>query len=155
MSRAASVSCAVLIPLLAAAAAGQVLTANWDNVRMIAAGTDVRVAADNSKPIQGKLDSITDNNLVIKQGTGTQSFVRAEIHSVGIRRNGHRLRKVLIGIGVGTAAGLAIGGATANNCTGIGCGGMRVATGGLVGLIGGMITGLVWSSGEWRQVYAQ
>jgi hypothetical protein len=64
------------------------------------------------------------------------------------------LRKVLIGVGIGTAAGIAIGGAAANNCTGIACGGARVALGGLIGLGGGVVAGLLWSRGEWREIYA-
>jgi hypothetical protein len=155
MSRATCFSRTVLaIPFLSLAAAGQAPTSNWDNVRTLAPGTEVRVAAGSSKPVQGKLDSVTDSNLVLRLATGTQSFPRPEIHSVSARGKGHRRRNVLIGMGAGTAAGIGIGGATANNCNGIGCGGIRVAVGGILGLAAGTVAGLMLPSGKWRQVYA-
>jgi hypothetical protein len=60
---------------------------------------------------------------------------------------------VLIGMGAGLAAGLGIGAAVANNCSGIACGGFRIAVGGLIGLGGGIIAGLELPSGKWREVY--
>jgi len=98
---------------------------------------------------------VTDSGLVIRQGTGTQSFPRPEIHSVAVKKKRHRVRKVLIGMGVGTAAGLGIGGALANDCRGIACEGFDVAISGIIGLIGGAVAGVVWSSGGWREIYAQ
>src|SRR5579864_190895 len=144
----------ILIPILSLAAAGQVPASSWDNVRMLAPRTEVRLTAGSSKPIRGKLESVTDSNLIISQGTGTQSFQRPDIHSVSVKKKAHRLRKVLIGMGVGTAAGLGIGGAVANNCMGLACGGYRVVMGGVIGLAAGVVTGLVWSREGWRQVYA-
>ncbi len=144
----------VLIPILAMVAAGQAPSSSWESVKTIAPGTEVSIAAGNSKPVRGKLESVTDTSLAIEVETGTRSFPRPELRSVSVKQKRHRLRKVLIGMGVGTAAGLGIGGATANNCKGIACGGIRTATGGLIGLAGGIVAGLVWSSDEWRQVYA-
>jgi hypothetical protein len=144
-----------LIPFLSLAAAGQAPTSNWENLRMIAPGTEVRVAAGNSKPVRGRLENVSDDSLAIQADTGTRSFPRPEIRGVFVRKNRDRLRKVLIGMGIGTSAGLGIGGAVANNCTGIACGGYSVAMGGLIGLAGGVVAGLVWSRGEWRQVYTQ
>ena len=146
---------AIVIPFLCLAATGQTPTSSWDVLKTMAPGTEVRVAAGSAKSVRGKLESVTDNSFVMKQDTGTQSFPRPEIHSVAIRKNRHRWRKVLIGMGAGMAAGLALGGAAANNCSGIACGGARVAAGGIIGLIGGAVAGLAWSGGEWRQVYAQ
>jgi hypothetical protein len=145
----------LLIPFLYFVAAAQASTSNWDDVTTIAPGTEVRIAYADSKPIGGKLENVTDSNLTITDVTGTRSFQRPEIRSVSVKKKGHRLRNALIGLGVGTAAGLAIGGAVARDCSGIACGGARVATGGLVGLIGGTVTGVVWRPGGWRQIYQQ
>jgi hypothetical protein len=144
----------VLLPMLCLVATGQTLTSNWDSVKMIAPGTEVRVTAGKSKPIRGKLESVTDTSLAVSGETGTRSFSRPEIRSVSVKKKRHRLRKVLIGMGVGTAAGLGIGAATGNGCNGIACEGVHTVMGGLIGLAGGVVAGLVWSSGEWRQVYA-
>lgn len=134
------------------AAAGQIPTPNWESVKTIAPGTEVRIVTSGAKPVRGKVNSVTDNSLVIRHANSMESFPRAEVRSVFVKRERHRLRKVLIGAGVGTAAGLGVGGAAANNCSGIACGGFRMATGGLIGLAGGIVTGLVWSRGEWRQI---
>jgi hypothetical protein len=143
----------VLLPILSLAATGQVLSASWDSVKMIAPGTEVRVTAGSSQPIHGKLEVVTDTNLVIGKSSAAHSFSRGDIHSVSVKGKGHRVRNVLIGMGVGTAAGLGIGAAAGSNCTGIACGGFRVAVGGLIGLGGGIVAGLELPSGKWRQVY--
>jgi hypothetical protein len=140
--------------MLALVATGQVSTSNWDNVKMIAPGTEIRVTAGNSKPVRGKLEVVTDTNLVLGKPSAAHSFPKGDIHSVSVKEKGHRARNVLIGAGVGLAAGLGIGAAAGNNCTGIACGGFRVAVGGLIGLGGGIVTGLELPSGRWRQVYA-
>ena len=144
-----------LLPMLSLTAAAQALPSSWESVKRIPSGTEVRIIAVNSKPVRGKLESVADTTLAIQGETGTRSFSRPEIRSVSVKKKTHRLRKVLIGMGVGTAAGLGIGAATANGCHGIACEGAQTVLGGLVGLAGGVVTGLVWSRGGWRQVYAQ
>jgi hypothetical protein len=145
----------VLLPILSLVARGQALPASWESVKMIPSGTEVRIVAVNSKPVRGKLESVADTSLAITVDAGTRSFSRPEIRGISVKKKRHRLRKVLIGMGVGTAAGLGIGAATANGCHEIACEGAQTAMGGLIGLAGGVVAGLVWSSGEWRQVYAQ
>lgn len=134
---------------------------------MLAPGTQIRVAADASKPgapqqMQGELVSVNDSEFVIKMGARTQSFPRARIVSVSIQKNGHRWRNVLVGLGVGTAAGaligFGIGHAEASNCKKAGgwfCGldqGAGAAVGGIGGLTGGTLVGAFWPTG-WREVY--
>jgi hypothetical protein len=132
---------------------------------MLAPGTQIRVADDVSKPgapqrIQGTLESVTDSELVIQQGTGTQSFPRAQIVSVSVKKDGHRLRNTLVGLGVGTAAGAAIGfGIGHAQCSKtVGwCGLDQIwgaGVGGTGGLIGGTLTGVFWSTG-WREIYTR
>jgi len=142
-----------LLPVLSLMAAGQAPISNWDSVKTVAPGTEVRVTSGNSKPVRGKLDNVTDNNLVISPGTGPQSFPRPEIRSVSVKKKGHRLRNTLIGMGAGTAAGLGIGGAAASGCKQLLCG-LAVPVYGAIGFIAGTVTGLVLPTGGWRQVYA-
>jgi hypothetical protein len=155
----------VLLPLLAIAAAAQAPPSNWDNVKTLAAGTQVRVAAGTSapgasKPIVGTLESVTDNDLVLMQGTGQRSFPRGQIMSVSVKKQRHRVRDTFIGLGVGTAAGIAIGvgiGASqAQNCKTFLCGfavPVDAAGVGAIGLVAGTLTGLFWPTG-WHTVYA-
>ena len=144
----------ILIPILSLVATAQVPTSNWDSVKTIAPGTEVRVAAGNSKPVHGKLETVTESNLVIGKSSAAHSFPRTDIRSVSVKEKGHRVRNVLVGMGVGLAAGLGIGAAVGHNCTGIACGGFDVVVGGLIGLGGGIVAGLEFPSGKWRQVYA-
>lgn len=143
----------VITSFLCLPAWGQTPSGNWDRVKMIAIGTDIRVTVGTSKPVRGNLRSVTDNDLAIQSETGARSFSRADIRGLSVRQKNHRLRKVLIGAGIGTAAGIAIGGAAANHCMGIACGGARVALGGLIGLAGGVAAGALWSRSEWREIY--
>ena len=130
---------------------------------MLTPGTEVRVASANAKPIQGALENVTDSDLVLRQAGGPKSFGRAQILSVSVKGKDHRLRNAMIGLGVGTAAGVAIGfgigHAQANNCGNKGgwfCGldeGAGLAVGGIVGLVGGTLTGVFWRTGGWRKIY--
>jgi len=148
----------ILLPILSLTAAAQTPMANhapaskWESVKMLAPGTQIRVAVGTAKPTVGALESITDTDLVLTQGTGPQSFPRAQIGSVSVEKQGHRLRNALIGMGVGTAAGLGVG-------YGVGQaqGGWDTSVGtvfgGLVGFVGGTLTGVFWPTGGWRKIY--
>ena len=154
MSRTTFFSRAILvIPFLSLVAAGQAPTSNWDTVRALAPGIQVRIAAGKSKPVRGKLESVSDSNLIVSNATGVESFQRPEVHSVAVKKKGHRLRNTFIGLGVGTAAGLGIGGAAASGCKEFLCE-LAVPVYGAIGFIAGTVTGLVWPTGGWRQVYA-
>jgi hypothetical protein len=166
-----------LIPILSLAAAAQVPVPNrgpasqWDNVKTLAPGTQIRIADGASTPgapqqgapqqVQGTLESVTDSELVIVGGSGTQSFPRAQIAGVSVKKNGHRLRNALIGLGVGTAAGAVIGfGIGHANCGNAGgwCGLNEIwgaGIGGIGGLIGGTLTGVFWDTGGWRKIYTR
>jgi hypothetical protein len=159
----------ILLPILSFAAAAQAPASNWDNVKMLAPGTQVRVAAivyepgaskpGASKQMQGTLESVTDGDLVLTQGTGPQSFPRLRIVSVSVKKNERRWRNALVGMGVGTAGGAAIGfGIGHAQCgkTGGWCGLDQIGgagIGGIAGLIGGTLSGVFWSTGGWRKIY--
>ena len=144
----------VSIPLLAMLATGQVVSSRWADITMIAPGTQVRVATASSKSIQGTLESATESALVIKQKTGTQSCQQAEVVSVSIKKKGHRVRNTFIGLGVGAAVGVGVGVGATNGCSELLCG---IAIAGIAGagVIAGTVTGLVWRTGGWREVYAR
>ena len=130
---------------------------------MLAPGTEIRVAAGASKPIKGTIESVTDAELVLMQGKGPRSFPRPQIVSVSVKGREHRLRNALIGLGVGTVAGFAVGFAVgqsqesgckaSNGCFGLETAGAAGA-GGIIGFVGGTFTGLLWPTGGWRPIYA-
>jgi hypothetical protein len=125
-------------------------------------GTEVRVAAGNRKAIQGKLESVTESNLVVERGGNTQTFQRPEIQGIFVKTRGHRRRNTLVGLALGTAIGVGIGvgigAAQSNGCKQILCGlstPVDGAIGGVVGLVAGTLTGVSLPTGTWRQIYAR
>src|SRR5580692_1025851 len=98
-----------LIPILSLSAAGQEPLSNWENVKMLAPATQIRIASATSKPKVMTLESVTDSELVTSSAAGPQTFQRAEITNVSVKQNGHRVRNTLIGMAVAAAAGAAIG----------------------------------------------
>ena len=106
----------VLILTAAAApiAAGQG-TQPWDQILRLAPGSEVRVVAGNSKPINGTLDGVTADALQLNSGGSQQSIQRGEILSIAVKKGGHRLRNGMIGLAVGAGAGLGVGLATTQN----------------------------------------
>ena len=162
---------AILIPILAFGAAAQTPTSKWDglkwdNLKMLAPGTEVRVASisapAHTKPIQGALESVTDRELVLLQAGGPQTFARTQILSVSVNGKDHRVRNAFIGLGVGFAAGVGIGAAVgesqARNCRGMILCGISVpvdaGVGGAVGIVGGTLTGVFWHTGGWHKIYS-
>src|SRR5580700_577420 len=73
--------------LVATALAGQTNLANWNTVKALKPGTDVRIAA-GPRTVRGIVDRITDDTMVV---------------------TGHRMSNALIGLGAGTGVGLGIG----------------------------------------------
>jgi hypothetical protein len=144
----------ILVPLLAlVAAAGQDPPSNWSNVRMLTSGTEVRVIAAKAQAVSAKLESATDSTVVITAAAGQQTFDRAQIASISVKKNGHRFRNTLIGFAAGLVAGLGLGTAVGHNCTGFWCGPGDVILGGIVGVAGGTTAGAVWPTGGWRKIY--
>jgi hypothetical protein len=155
---------AILIPMLAFGAAAQTPTSKWEGLKMLAPGTEVRVASIStqaSKPIQGALESVTESELVIRQAGGPQTFARTQILSVSIKGKDHRLRNALIGLGIGFGAGGGIGAAVgesqAHSCRGFLCGLALPAdaiVGAIFGIVGGTLTGVFWHTGGWHKIYS-
>jgi hypothetical protein len=140
-----------MLVLMVATVAAQTNATNWNAVKALAAGTNVQITA-GSRTVRGKIDSITDDNLVMASGKGQEMFTQQEITRVSVRKKGHRLRNTLIGFAAGTGAGLGIGAATEAGCQGFLCG-LDTAVGGVIGALGGTIVGAVWPSGGWREIY--
>jgi hypothetical protein len=157
--------CALLFLSLPMAA--QVTATTWENMKTLSPGSELRVNSTASgKPIQGRLQSVSDGELALKRGSHVQSFLRTEIVRVSVRQKGRRrLRNTLIGMGAGTAAGaligLAIGHHEASSCqkaNGGWCGldtAAGAAVGGLGGLVSGGILGAFWRSGGWTDIYVR
>jgi hypothetical protein len=155
----------LLLPFLCVAAAGQETASKWEMVKALAPGTQIRVGGSSLKPVQGKVESVTDSNLVVRLRSGPQAFPRAQITAVSVAKSRHRLRNTFIGLGVGVGAGLLIGfgvgRAQQSGCTKSGGWFCSLDTvgdaglGGISGLVGGTAAGAFWPTGGWREIYVR
>jgi hypothetical protein len=147
-----------LLALLATTAVAQKKAGDWNTVKAISTGTDVRVTT-GSRTASGKIDRVTDDTLTMTSGKGSEMFSRQDVARVSVGKKGHRRRNALIGLGIGTGAGTGIGLGIghANDCgTGWFCGlntGIGGALGGAIGLVGGTAIGALIPTGGWRDVY--
>src|SRR5579864_4227302 len=98
---------AVLL-LLAATAAAQSNASNWNTVKALMTGTDVRIL-NGSRNVSGKIEGVTDETIVVNSGKGQETFDWQQVLTVSVRKTRHRGRNALIGLAVGAGAGLAIG----------------------------------------------
>ncbi len=133
----------------------------WANVKRLAAGDAIRVSMIGSngsggKSFSGELQSTTDESLVMVAANSQQTLARTEIAKIATKRDSHRARNALIGLGIGAGAGLAIGAGADSSCLHNGCFlgkdiGKEVLT--PVGAIVGTIVGVAWPTGGWHNVY--
>jgi hypothetical protein len=148
---------AALLALLATAMVAQTNVMNWNTVKALAAGTQVRVSA-GSLPVNGRIEQVTDDALVVTSGKGRETFGRQQVSAVSVKKLSHRGRNALIGLAAGTGAGLGIGVAAARTNSGqlaIVPNGAIVAGFAMAGALGGGIVGVAIPTGGWREVYSK
>jgi hypothetical protein len=146
---------AAVLLLLAATVAAQTNATNWNTVKALTAGTDVRIRTD-SRTVNGRIDRISDDTLVLTSESGQEVFKPQDVVRVSVRTGSHRKRNLLIGAGIGAGGGLALGGAAAGTCSGTICGGHGPAV--VAGVAGagalvGTLIGVAIPTGGWREIY--
>jgi hypothetical protein len=149
------ICCHTLAALLVAALtlAGET-TGTWNNVRMLAVGTEVRVEVSGSSVMRGRLGSVTDNSVVLNTGKGQETVGRQQVVRISKKESGHRGRHALVGAGIGAGIGLGVGFAVTNcshNCI-VSPGAIR-GVGAAFGAVVGGVLGAVLPGGGWSQVY--
>jgi len=144
--------------LSAAILTAQSPTRDWNALKSVSAGTEIRVALPESETVRGRMESVTETALVLRTGGRSESIERSRVTRVSILTKARRRRNMLIGMGIGAAGGAALGGAAAAICSGSLCGGYGVAmvTVGIAGAaILGTLIGVAVSHHGWREVYRQ
>lgn len=131
-------------------------TANWDNLKTLTPGGKTQIVLKDKKSYLGKLQTASDEGIVVRLGTGDHTFSRPDVLRVSTKGESHRLRNALIGAGVGAGVGLGVGVAGDNackqNCIGFGSGlAKKVFT--LAGAIVGAAVGAALPTGRWHDVY--
>ena len=102
---------ASLAAVLAATAAAQQAKpiANWANLNQLVAGSEIRVTLATGRTMRGFVERVTAESLAIDATTSQEMLSRQDIRRVELKKPGHRGRNTLIGLAIGTGAGLAIG----------------------------------------------
>jgi len=139
----------------AATALAQSNATDWNSVKALATGADVRINS-GSRTVHGKVLRVSDENIVLALGKSQEMFAQREVLRVRLRGDSHRGRNSLIGLGVGAAAAVITGAVGHRDCSDwIFCtsrGGDMAAGGIVFGGIGAAIGALI-PSRSWLEVY--
>ena len=127
----------------------------WSSVKSIAPGEEVRVVVSGRGSIQGSLQSVTDDSVVLNAGSGPQTLGHRDVTRVSVKKKSHRRRNALIGLAAGAGVGAVVG--VASKCTGfclISTGQITAVTT-VAGALLGTIVGVVIPTGGWQEIYKQ
>jgi hypothetical protein len=117
---------------------------------------EIEARTTDNKRYRGKFISADDESLVMTTANGDRRLARATVSRVSVKKPGHRLRNLLIGLGIGAAAGLTLGAVADARCTGNCIEGKRPLgkeAGTPLGALIGAIIGIALPTGGWREVY--
>ena len=148
---------ALLAAVLAATAAAQQAKpiANWVNLNQLVAGSEIRVTLATEKTMRGFVQRVTAESLAINATTSQETLSRQDIRRVALKRPGHRGRNTLIGLAIGTGAGLAVGAGVDSQSRGqydlFPNSGKAVLS--PLGALVGTVIGVALPTGGWREVY--
>jgi hypothetical protein len=147
---------ALLAAALAATTAAQQAKpiANWANLDQLVPGSEIRVTLATGRTLRGFVQRVTPESLAINAATSQETLSRQDIRRVELKKPGHRGRNTLIGLAIGTGAGLAAGaGVDANGGPGIIFPDIGKAVLSPVGALVGTVIGVALPTGGWRDVY--
>ncbi len=140
---------------VASLAPAQANFTDWNSVKALATGADVRITT-GSRTVRGKVLRTSDDSLVLATGKSQEMFPQQEVKRVLLRGDSHRGRNSLIGLGVGATAGLIAGAVGHQDCSGwffCTSRGEDMAAGGIVfGGIGAAVGALI-PSRSWLEIY--
>jgi hypothetical protein len=102
----------LFLTVLAPGAAGQTADtdAAWNRLNRLPAGTEIRVALAGGKTLRGFLQNVAPASISINATTSQETVPRTDIKRIQQKRESHRGRNTLIGLGIGAAGGLTAGG---------------------------------------------
>ena len=145
----------VVLVISALTAAAQSPLQDWNQVKALAPGTEIRVERSGGPSVRGQLQNATDESLVIAGGSAQQTLPRPQVARVSVRGKGHRGRNAVIGLAVGAGVGLAIGFAIrggANQLKVVSNGAVEGGSTAVVAILG-TVVGVAIPTGGWRAVY--
>jgi hypothetical protein len=96
----------LLVQALGLAESGQ---HGWDNLKQLAPGQQIRIVLSDARSCTGQFQSLTDAGIVVRLAAGDQAFERQSVLRISTQGKSHRGRNALIGLAVGTGAGIIVG----------------------------------------------
>ncbi len=132
--------------------------ANWDNLKPLSQGQEIKVVLNDVKAYKGLFQSVSDDGIAVALRTGNATFARQDILRVSYKTGSHRLRNAGIGAAIGGGALAAAFGAKPPFCEQEnGCPGDRgvaaVAGVGIGAAIGAGVGAVFPASDAFRDVY--
>jgi hypothetical protein len=125
---------------------------NWDNLKQLATGQEVRVVLNDAKSYSGQFQSVSDEALVVRTAAGEQTFTRESVLRVSAKAKSRRGRNALIGAAIGAGlGGVAVGMDCHYGRKGCGAGGVFFGVPFAAGLGAGFAA--VIPTGGWHDVY--
>jgi len=126
--------------------------ANWESLKHLAAGDEVRVVLNDGKSYAAKFQGFSDEAIVVRTFAGEQTFSRQDVLRVSAKGESHRMRNALIGAGISAGVGaIALGACDYREV--IPCGGKGAALGAAFFAPLGVAAGAVIPTGRWHDVY--
>ena len=124
---------------------------SWENLNQLEKGQLVKVVLKDTKAYEGKFQARTEESIQLLIGEKEQTLLKKDALRISTKKQGHRLRNALIGTGIGTAAGLAVGAAATHDDDFLRGAAIGFTT--AIGLIGGAAVGAVIPTGGWEEIY--
>lgn len=100
----------LLVSLVSLPASGQTPQNSWGNLMQLQPGHKIKVVDVNFRAWSGKLVSVSDEAIVVRNDRKKQEFIveRPNVLRVTNLELSHRRRNALIGLAIGTAVGAAV-----------------------------------------------
>jgi len=134
-------------------------TTNWDAVKALAPGAEIRISPKGHGNVKGKVENVTEDSILVQSGKRNRTVLRGDIVRLDVRlsrRKKHIARSTktgaIVGAGIGLGFGLLCSAAVGSD--GAVCYiAVPVGAGLYAGL--GAAIGVISPAGEWREIYRQ
>ena len=90
-------------------ALGQALQDSWHNLEQLQRGQRIQVVDVHMKTLNGEFVRLSQDTFTLRVKKGEVTIGRLDVIRVSTRDTSKRLRNTLIGLGIGSAGGLALG----------------------------------------------
>jgi hypothetical protein len=126
--------------------------ANWENLKQLAPGQQIRLVLSGAKSYSGQFRAVSDEAIMARVATGEQTFERQNVLRVSAKGKSRRGRNALIGAAIGAGlGGVAVGMDCHYGRKGCGAAGVFFGVPFAAGLGAGFTA--VIPTGGWHDVY--